>query len=237
MCLSLLFQRHVRGWYRFIDDILFFWVGPADLCQEFLQTLNQNNLRISLTSKVSSEVVEFLDLKVRIQNGKIHTSLYRKETATNSLLHFSSFHPHHLRKGIPKGQFLRLRRNCSEPQDFREAAADLTQRFRARHYPRKIISEAFETSRQSKREELLAPKPRIGNTQIRLITKYNNQWSELYRVLKSSWHILLSDSKLANYVPNNPQMVARRAPNIKDKLVQSHFQVSTNNRVPCSKYT
>lgn len=33
----------------------------------------------------------------------ITTTLHRKETTTNSLLHFSSFHPYHLKKGVPTG--------------------------------------------------------------------------------------------------------------------------------------
>lgn len=62
------------------------------------------------------------------------TGLHRKSAATNNLLHFSSFHSKHLRKGIPKGQFLRIRRNCSDEKDFKETAANLTDRFCTRGY-------------------------------------------------------------------------------------------------------
>lgn len=117
-----------------------------------------------------------------------------------------------------------MRRNCSENTDFREAAADLTERFHCRGYPRKIIGKAFEVARTSTREDLLKPKVRIKDTQLRVITQYNNQWSDLYQVLNQNWHMLTMDPRLSVHVTSKPQLVARRAPNIKDKLVQSHFQ-------------
>ncbi|XP_073406989.1 uncharacterized protein [Dendrobates tinctorius] len=59
------------------------------------------------TALMSEVSVEFLDLEITKVGTEIRTMLFRKSTAANSLLHFSSFHPWHLRKNIPKGQFLR----------------------------------------------------------------------------------------------------------------------------------
>ncbi|XP_077155597.1 uncharacterized protein LOC143818042 [Ranitomeya variabilis] len=93
-----------------------------------------------------------------LQDNRIYTTLFRKGTATNNLLHYSSFHPGHLRNSIPKSQFLRLRRNCSQLPDFQVEARSLTNRLRERGYPRRIISSAFEYSRQKPREEALKPR-------------------------------------------------------------------------------
>lgn len=60
---------------------------------------------IKLTHTISKTTVEFLDLRLRIKEDRVVTSLFRKSTATNSLLHFSSFHPGHAKTGIPTGQF------------------------------------------------------------------------------------------------------------------------------------
>ncbi|XP_073429765.1 uncharacterized protein [Dendrobates tinctorius] len=84
---------------------------------------------------MESTVVDFLDLKLTIEGQSIQTTLYRKSTSTNSVLHYSSFHPEHLRNRIPKGQFYRLKRNCSDDQDFLTQAKDLTRRFKNRGYP------------------------------------------------------------------------------------------------------
>ncbi|XP_077112541.1 uncharacterized protein LOC143767905 [Ranitomeya variabilis] len=92
---------------------------------------------------MSQTEIEFLDLKLNLRDSKITTSLYRKPTATNSLLHFSSFHPQHLKEGIPKGQFYRVKRNCTQQEDFLKHSRDLTSRFRERGYPKKIIPRAY----------------------------------------------------------------------------------------------
>ncbi|XP_077155686.1 differentially expressed in FDCP 6 homolog [Ranitomeya variabilis] len=84
----------------------------------------------ALYTNIEHKQVDFLDLKVSIDRNRIATTLFQKRTATNNLLHFESFHPAHLRRGIPNGQFLRLRRNCTHTEDFRTESRQLTNRFR-----------------------------------------------------------------------------------------------------------
>ncbi|XP_069618482.1 uncharacterized protein [Ranitomeya imitator] len=112
----------------------------------------------ALYTNIEHQQVDFLDLKLSIDQNRITTTLFRKQTASNNLLHFESFHPAHLRKGIPKGQFLRLRRNCSRREDFLTESRHLTNRFRERGYPRRTISGAFEFSKGKTREEALRPR-------------------------------------------------------------------------------
>ncbi|XP_072000817.1 uncharacterized protein [Engystomops pustulosus] len=105
--------------------------GTEETCMEFISELNDNNLNIKLIPQISENTVEFLDLGLSMDENKIKTSLYRKPTATNSVLHYDSFHPRHLKKAIPYGQFLRLKRNCSDDCDYRTHTADLTARLKA----------------------------------------------------------------------------------------------------------
>ncbi|XP_077137278.1 uncharacterized protein LOC143799794 [Ranitomeya variabilis] len=118
-------------------------IGTLDECQEFVKTLNENPWNIRLTSHYSQVDIEFLDLKLSVRETKINTTLYRKPTATNSLLHFNSFHPQHLKTGIPRGQFFRVKRNCSQQDDFDRCSRELTTRFRERGYPHKISTKAY----------------------------------------------------------------------------------------------
>ncbi|XP_077113033.1 uncharacterized protein LOC143768226 [Ranitomeya variabilis] len=117
--------------------------GTLEECQDFVNTLNDNPWNIRLTSQYSQGDIEFLDLKLSVMETRIVTTLYRKPTATNSLLHFTSFHPQHLKRGIPKGQFYRVKRNCSRVGDFEEHSRELTTRFRERGYPHKITTKAY----------------------------------------------------------------------------------------------
>ncbi|XP_069609107.1 uncharacterized protein [Ranitomeya imitator] len=149
------FGEKCLKWLRFIDDIVMFWTGTEEDCNQFIADLNDNSCNIRLTSCISYTSVEFLDLKISLVGSNVVTTLFRKPTATNSLLRYSSFHPRHLKNGIPTGQFLRLKRNCSLTSDFHHEAKTLTDRFRRRGYPKKIISSAFQRARISPRPDLL----------------------------------------------------------------------------------
>lgn len=107
-CVSPLyfFEDKVLTWARFIDDVIFVWKGSKEECVDFFTLLNENPFNIFLTSHISEMAVDFLDLTLRREGHKISTSLFWKPTATNLLLYFESFHPWHLRKKIPIGQFL-----------------------------------------------------------------------------------------------------------------------------------
>lgn len=86
-----IFQKHVYKGFRYNDDVVLLWTGTLEECHEFIGRLNGNMVRIFLTSNVSCSTADFLDLKITISKGRIETSLYKKKTATNNLLHFSSF--------------------------------------------------------------------------------------------------------------------------------------------------
>ncbi|XP_071984330.1 uncharacterized protein [Engystomops pustulosus] len=176
------------------------------------------------TNIIHETEVDFLDLRITTRDGHIETTLYRKETATNNLLHYSSFHPQHLRDGIPIGQFLRLRRNCSSQEEFQRHCTDLTNRFRKRAYPRKVISRAYMRAKHTKREDTFTPSTRKSDGKPCLTTPYHNQWSDIYKLLQKNWGILRSDPRLHPHITAKPRMIAKRARNLRDSLVQSHFQ-------------
>ncbi|XP_069591607.1 uncharacterized protein [Ranitomeya imitator] len=170
-----------------------------------------------------------------MKDNRIITNLHRKETATNSLLHYDSAHPIHLRNSIPKGQFLRVKRNCSTEEDFRAESKKLTDRFQTRGYPRKVISRAFQHSQQCEREEILKPKQKKDARTIDLITVYHNQWGDVYGILKKNWNILLTEPKLHPWLAPAPRMVARRSRNLKDELVSSHFKRASARSGSCGR--
>lgn len=73
--------------------------------------------------------IQFLDLRIAVENNTLVRKTYRKETAANTLLKADSFHPVHLKYGIPTGQFLWIRRNCTKISDYQEEAKLMYQRF------------------------------------------------------------------------------------------------------------
>lgn len=110
---------------------------------------------------------------------------------------------------------------------FQHHAQDLTKRFRERDYPRPLISQAYRRAKGSERRELLQAKPKTADKAIRFITPYNNQWNDLRKVLDNRWCILQSDYRLKVNITDRPLLTARRAPSLRDILVESHFSRPT----------
>ncbi|XP_068113208.1 uncharacterized protein [Hyperolius riggenbachi] len=225
------FHPAIAGWHRFIDDILILWQGSQEDLKQFLTLLNTNDVNIFLTSDISSTTVNFLDLHImKDEEGHLISTLYRKKTAVNSLLHFSSYHTPTTRRNIPVGQFLRLRRNCSTPQAFEEEAGKLACRFRERGYPNKYVRKAWRRARFTNRETLLQPstiqKEKIrGDQVVRLTTRYNDRWNEIYKIVQSHWGILQSDPILKQYLAKKASITAKRAPTLRDQLCHSHYML------------
>ncbi|XP_077155704.1 uncharacterized protein LOC143818198 [Ranitomeya variabilis] len=100
--------------------------------------------------------LDFLDLKIEVaQDGHISTDVYRKPTATNALLQADSSHLRSTIRGIPIGQFSRLRRICSEDIQFENQAKELTRRFEARGYSTRYIKRGYMRAKRATRNELL----------------------------------------------------------------------------------
>ena len=61
---------------------------------------------------VSESSVPFLDVRVILKDGKLHSDLYIKPTDKFQYLDFTSCHPHHQKANLPYALALRIRRIC-----------------------------------------------------------------------------------------------------------------------------
>ena len=107
-------------WFRYIDDIFLIWTSGEKSLEEFIshcQTYSKaNGMRSNITFEVNKSInkVNFLDVCVELKANKLITSLYSKPTDSHLYLNYSSNHPKHVLKNLPKGQFIRIRRIRSE---------------------------------------------------------------------------------------------------------------------------
>ncbi|CAJ0952186.1 unnamed protein product [Ranitomeya imitator] len=217
----------VLFWTRYIDDIFFVWQGTAVDLAQFISSLNSNDQNIRLTPVWDAEKIDFLDVTIYKDGaGLIQTDIYRKQTATNTLLHASSCHPRHMVQAIPVGQFLRLRRICSNDADFEARAEELKQRFLSRGYSGRCVKRAYHRAKYSDRNNLLygkTSKKSTNNNAARFITSYNPQHGRLRTAIMNAWPILKADPILVKFLPNNPSITFRRATNLRDQLTRSHY--------------
>ena len=87
-------------WVRYIDDIFFIWTHGQEKLKVFLEDLNKFPPNLKFTSDSSEENVAFLDLTVKLKQGKIETDLYVKSTDRHQYLHYTSSHPEHTKRSI-----------------------------------------------------------------------------------------------------------------------------------------
>ena len=122
-------------WFRYIDDIFMIWTSGNKSLDEFLlfsQNFSQSrNMKSVIRFEInkSDKEVNFLDVKVGIENGSIRTSLFNKPTDAHLYLNCLSDHPEHVIRNIPKGQFIRIRRICSEQNDYMKSSEELSKFF------------------------------------------------------------------------------------------------------------
>ncbi|XP_077113870.1 uncharacterized protein LOC143769194 [Ranitomeya variabilis] len=109
----------------------------------------------------------------RGEDGLLLTSVFRKETAVNAVLHASSSHPPHVIDAVPTGRFLRLKRICATNEMFETQAADLKNRFMDRGYSRRSIKRAYNRAKHSNRHHLLYSPKQIKHTnQVRPVLAF-----------------------------------------------------------------
>ena len=99
--------------------------------------LNKKHPTVKFTAEWSKTQINFSDVSVSLENGKIKTDFYVKPTDTHQYLHSSSRLPYHCKKGIPYSQTLRLNRICSDSTSFDRRCNDLERWLLERAYKKR----------------------------------------------------------------------------------------------------
>ena len=107
-------KKKPNVWWRNIADIFFIWGHGEESPKEFISEINSFYPTIKFTVDWSKEKVNFLDVKVTLNNDVLSTNLFVKPTDTHQFLDPTSCHPYHCKKGITYSQTLRLDRICSD---------------------------------------------------------------------------------------------------------------------------
>ena len=92
--------------------------GSETELNQLFTTLNSVHATIKFECKYSNKEINFLDIIVCISRSTpLFTKLYKKETYRNAYLHYKSYHPSKLKENIPYGQFIRIKRICTNNND------------------------------------------------------------------------------------------------------------------------
>ena len=153
--------------------------------------------KIKFETSISKESVNFLDVTVKLSDGEIKTSVYSKPTDAHLYLNSRSCHPNHVVKNIPKGQFIRVRRICSDIADFDSYATTMKSHFMSRGYDEKRLNRTIETVIKMDRLDLLKEQelPKKDPRTV-LVCTWHPKLKELPTILRQNHKILKTDIRL-----------------------------------------
>ncbi|CAH2324816.1 Hypothetical predicted protein [Pelobates cultripes] len=209
------FHESILFYRRFIDDIMIIWnnVGPTP--NQMLEIINNLDTSVRLTMTTSEEQIDFLDVRVYKEDGKIAYTLFNKLTDRNTLLHAESHHPRHLINSLPQSQFMRVIRNNSNVANIKIQLQTMWDKFLARGYnPRnlsKALDRCYETpvQRTDTRERLVFP------------VTYTTISDNIKQPVDRNWRILQNDTSLPSQFKQRPMMCYQRGSNLRDLLVKT----------------
>ncbi|CAH2315890.1 Hypothetical predicted protein, partial [Pelobates cultripes] len=155
-----------------------------------------------------------------IINRKLKYTLFTKPTDRNTLLHFESFHPKHLKQSLPYSQFLRVLRNNSLEHLRGQQIHLMYEKFLLRGYPWLILDKALDRANSS----FLTPPSTIQKkTDNRCLfpMQFNTASFDLASTIRNNWHTLELDPSLPEIFRQKPMMCYRQNKNLRDLLVKT----------------
>ena len=141
----------------------------------------------------------------------------------NTILRCDSYHPTALKRSLPISQYNRVRRICSTEESFQQQSQLMEEKFKQRGYPNQWIQDARQKVNHLSQTECLKTKAQTKPTQKRprCFMTYSPVGKEIEKILKTHWHIMQTDNAFKSAYEGPPQIVYKRAPNIRSWLVKS----------------
>ena len=226
-------------WLRFIDDIFFIWEGDTNslnhfinYCDRYSQSADMKS-SIRFTSCCSQKEVNFLDITVRLKNGCLTTDLYTKPVDTHTYLHAKSFHPPTMISLLPKAQFIRIRRICTDINDYKRHATQFINFFISRGFKKHSVEKIAAETESTDRDTLLQPcrtksKSIEDSKRVVLAVKWHPRLKFLPKMIHSLYHRFTTDHPTLKVTFPEPPIVAfRKNRTLKDTLVRARVSATT----------
>ncbi|XP_078083736.1 uncharacterized protein LOC144503102 [Mustelus asterias] len=137
------------------------------------------------------------------------------------MLHFSSFHPKHVKEAIPYGQALRIHRICSVKEDRNRNLQTLKDALIRAGYGARLIDRQFRRATAKNRTNLLRKQTRDTADRVPFVVQYFPGAEKLRHLLRSLQHVINEDKHLAKVIPTPPLLAFKQPHNLKQTIVRS----------------
>ena len=204
-------------WLRYIDDIFFIWVHDEQELERFLKNLNNFTPNLSFTDQASKNCIPFLDLKVKLVDGKLETDLYMKSTDRHQYLHYLSSHPEHTKRSIVYSHTLRVNRLCSLEKDFSYHKLNMKELFIKTGCPESVIDKEMEKVPFSEQGQ----KSKKVEKGVLFVVTYHPLLSKLSSIIHRNLYLLYMNQEVKNVFTPGPIVSYRSARKISSYLVRA----------------
>ena len=208
---------------RYIDDIFFIWTGTERELLQFFSEINSVHPTIKFDYIYSRNNMNFLDSTVTILGNRLGTSVYTKPTDRKAYLHAKSYHPKSTKEAISFSQASRLRRICTEKNDFLELAEKLKNDLVNRGHNSDKVSSEISRAGNMNRDLLLTYKPKVETNRTPLIVTYNKRLPNLKKIIDDTWNTLQINETEKEKFKEKPLVCFRRNRNLRDILGQTRI--------------
>ena len=217
---------------RYIDDIFGIWLHGEQELRNFHQSANQIHSKIQVDLRTSQSEIEFLDVTVKLdKDGFLTTDLFIKPTDSKSYLHFNSEHPMHMKKAVPFGLGLRIKRICSKDNDFQKHRENLKTRLLERHYPASVVDTELKKVDQMNRNRVSGARLKGGDGKgVPMTITFSKYTPNVKAILRSKRHLLHRSQNLRKIFPVDPMVAYKRGRNLRDMLVHRKTRQLTYKR-------
>ena len=204
-------------WLRYIDDIFFIWTHGGESLELFMNDLNGYHKNLKFTYENDKESVIFLDLCMKLQNGKIISDMHVKDTDRHQYLHYNSAHPAHIKKSIIYSQTLRVSRICSLEDDFIKHKEEMRSWFLKREYPNAVISTKMDKVDfyRSKTAQ------KTNKSCVPLVVTYHPLLNAITNIIHSNMYLLRMDHEVKSVFTPGPMISFRSARKLSSYLVRA----------------
>ena len=214
--------KELLAYFRFRDDCFLLWNGSEDMLRKFVYFVNILDPSLKFTVEIGGKTLKFMDLLIKIVNGKLETTVYSKQIDCHLYLHNDSCHPRSTKLGVEKGVALRLRRICSTEDEFDNQSKNYMAFLANREHPPREIIKNFEHTKQVNRREARTKRVHGEEKKHRFFTEFNPYSPNISKILKKHEHLLRGHEKLNKlFPPSSFQVVHRRSKNLQELMLRA----------------
>ena len=99
--------KEIHTYYRYRDDCFLLWIGSKEMLYRFVYFVNILDPSLRFTVDYGGKSLKILDLLIKLEEGKLTTTVYSKPTDGHLYLNNASCHPKNTKRAVQHGTALR----------------------------------------------------------------------------------------------------------------------------------